>query len=248
MGAKEARNRPLSRPAACNACGARAITGHGRAPPARRPSAVLSVLPAAVAVVGFAVPPARAAAPVWEPSPLHVAHGDIVDAGDRTVLLRGVNVNQLADHAVGDPGLPTVVPLTRGDFAEMASLGFTVVRLNVSWSALEPRPGAFDAGYAARIRDTVRAAAGHGMYTVVDMHQDAWGKAVGTPPGTSCPPPLERARGWDGAPAWATLTGGLTTCTVGGVREASARSCAAAAWCSPRTCRTSRSRWTGRGR
>lgn len=91
----------------------------------------------------------------------------------RTVLLRGVDVNQLADYAVGDPGLPTVVPLTRGDFAEMASLGFTVVRLNVSWSALEPRPGAFDAGYAARIRDAVRAAAAHGMYTVVDMHQDA---------------------------------------------------------------------------
>lgn len=197
---------------------------------ARRPPIALVILTAftvlaAVAAFGLVAPSARAAASarlaVWEPSPLHVAHGDIVDAGGRTVLLRGVNVNQLVDYAAGDPALPTVVPLARGDFAEMASLGFTVVRLNVSWSALEPRPGAFDAGYAGRIRDAVRAAAANGMYTVLDMHQDAWGKAVGTPPGTSCPPLLERARGWDGAPAWATLTGGLTTCTIGGVREAS---------------------------
>nr|WP_165978590.1 cellulase family glycosylhydrolase [Actinomadura darangshiensis] len=193
---------------------------------ALRPRTSAALLTAAVlaaaATVSLAAPvPARAAPPAWEPSPLRVAHGDIVDAGGRTVLLRGANVNQLADYAANDPALPTVVPLTRDDFAQMASLGFDVVRLNLSWSALEPRPGAFDTGYVARIGKAVRDAADHGMYTVLDMHQDAWGKAVGTPPGTSCPPLLDRARGWDGAPAWATLTGGLTTCTLGGVREAS---------------------------
>lgn len=114
----------------------------------RRTSAL--VTSAAIAASLTAAAAASAGPPAWEPSPLRVAHGDIVDAEGRTVLLRGVNVNQLADYAVNDPALPTVVPLTRDDFAQMASLGFTVARLNVSWSALEPRPGAFDTGYAAK--------------------------------------------------------------------------------------------------
>ncbi|URM93315.1 glycoside hydrolase family 5 protein [Actinomadura madurae] len=180
-------------------------------------SAALAASLAAVPTVGSTA----WAGPAWEPSPLRVAHGDIVDSQDRTVLLRGTNVNQLVDYAVNDPALPTVVPLTRDDFAQMATLGFTVVRLNVSWSALEPRPGAFATGYVAKIRKAVRDAADHGMYTVLDMHQDAWGRAVGTPPDATCPPFMQRARGWDGAPAWATLTGGVTTCTLGGIREVS---------------------------
>src|SRR5581483_5389325 len=100
----------------------------------------------------------------------------------------------------------------------MARLGFDVVRLNLAWSALEPSPGAFDAAYVARVRRAVRAAVSHGMYTVLDMHQDAWGKSVGTPAEAVCPPLTQRARGWDGAPAWATITDGWTTCDVGGVR------------------------------
>lgn len=158
----------------------------------------------------------------WTLRPLAVAHGDIVEAGGgRTVLLRGVNVNQLNDYAVNDPALPTVMPLARGDFAEMARLGFNVVRLNLAWSALEPTPGAFDRTYLARIRRAVRDAAEHGIYTVLDMHQDAWGKTVGTPAGASCPPGTQRSRGWDGAPGWATITDGWSTCNVGGVREIS---------------------------
>jgi endoglycosylceramidase len=134
-------------------------------------------------------------------------------AGDQ-VLLRGVNVNQLGSYYQGDPSLPTVEPLTEDDFAQMASLGFDVVRLVISWSSLEPSPGVIDGAYLARIHQAVAWAGDNGLYVVLDMHQDAWGQAIASPPGTACPAPLQPAIGWDGAPAWATITDDLTTCRL----------------------------------
>jgi endoglycosylceramidase len=55
----------------------------------------------------------------------------------------------------------------------------------------------------------------NGIYVVLDMHQDAWGKFIATPPGTVCGPSTEPAIGWDGAPDWATLTDGGDTCRRG---------------------------------
>lgn len=143
----------------------------------------------------------------------------IADVTGRQVLLRGVNVNQLVDYAARDPQLPTVRPLSEDDFARIAALGATVVRLGVSWSRLEPTPGTLDPGYVADIRRAVRWAAAHGLYTVLDMHQDAWGD-VASPPGTACPAGTSPAIGWDGAPRWATLLDGASTCR-GVTREAS---------------------------
>jgi len=159
-------------------------------------------------------------------APLHVERGAdaaIVDDAGRQVLLRGVNVNQLGDYYVTprEPALPTVVPLERADFAGMRRLGFNVVRLVTNWSAWQPAPGAFDAAYLARVREAVGWAAAERMAVVLDMHQDAWGKFVATPPGTTCPPGLGPAPGWDGAPEWATLTDGLTTCRAANTRELS---------------------------
>jgi endoglycosylceramidase len=152
---------------------------------------------------------------------LTVRDAQITDVRGRTVILRGVNVNQLNDYAQNDQPLPTTAPLSRADFASMATLGVNVVRLNLAWSALEPTPGAFDQNYVARIRRAVDDARSFGIYTVLDMHQDAWGKSVGTPAGQSCPPLMKPGIGWDGAPAWATLTDGWTTCNIAGVREIS---------------------------
>jgi endoglycosylceramidase len=152
---------------------------------------------------------------------LHVATGDrpaIVDAGGREVTLRGVDVNSLGDYYQDDPQLPPVVPVTGADWDQMAAHGFDVVRLLVSWSSLEPRPGHIDRAYLARVKRTVRDAARRGIYSIVDMHQDAWGKYIATPPGATCPPGRSPAIGWDGAPRWATITDGASTCS-GASRE-----------------------------
>ncbi|MDQ5809006.1 MAG: glycoside hydrolase family 5 protein, partial [Actinomycetota bacterium] len=158
------------------------------------------------------------------PPRLTVERGEdaaIVDESGREVLLRGLNVNQLGDYFQADPALPTTMPLSEQDFEEIAGLGFNVVRLVMSWSALQPERGAFDRAYVARVREAVRWAAAHDLYVVLDMHQDAWGKHIATPPGEPCPPGFGPAVGWDGAPQWATLTDGMSTCRANDTRELS---------------------------
>jgi endoglycosylceramidase len=147
-------------------------------------------------------------------SPLHVVRGPrprIVDAQNRQVLLRGVNTNQLGDYYQA-AALPATVPLTEDDATQMAALGFDAVRLIVHWSLLEPVRGQIDQAYLARVREAVSWFGRRGIYVVLDMHQDAWGKYIATPPGETCLPGFQPAIGWDGAPKWATLTDGLPTC------------------------------------
>ena len=156
--------------------------------------------------------------------PLHVDHAVdppvVSDSLGRQTLLRGVNVNSLGDYWQANPKYPAVVPVTGADWDRMAAQGFDVVRLLISWSTLEPQRGRFDRAYLSRIASAVDAASARGIYTVIDMHQDAWGKYIATPRDVTCPEGTQPAKGWDGAPRWATLTAGFDTCTPGG-REAS---------------------------
>ena len=137
----------------------------------------------------------------------------IGDSAGRQVLLRGVNVNQLVDYGQPDKSKPTVRPLTEADYAQMASeYGFDVQRLNLSWSQLEPARGQFSQAYIARVRQAVDWAAAHGIYTVLDMHQDTYSKYVTAAPGTTCRLGASPEFGNDGAPAWATLSDGAKGC------------------------------------
>jgi endoglycosylceramidase len=153
---------------------------------------------------------------------LHATRGSdpgILTSDGRQVLLRGVNVNQLGDYYRQVPSLPSTFPLHSSDFTAIRGLGMNVVRLIVHWSELEPTRGAFNTKYVARIRRAVRWAKGRGIYVVLDMHQDAWGKYIASPKGEVCAPGAEHQQGWDGAPRWATITGGTPTCFTG-LREA----------------------------
>lgn len=182
----------------------------------RRLLATLGVTVALVAT-GLSAP---AAAAEGRPGPprLHATYGKaaaIVNGQGAQVLLRGVNVNQLGEYFQANPSLAPTIPLTRRDFRDIAALGFNSVRLIVSWSRLEPTRGAYDRAYVAEIREAVDWAAAYGLYVVLDMHQDAYGVAVNAPEGTKCPPGTKPNNGWDGAPAWATITDGASTCNPG---------------------------------
>lgn len=173
------------------------------------------VLAAAVAAFGAAIAAAPATADQLRPVSLAGgADPALVDDLGREVLLRGVNVNQLAEYFQASPTDRTTIPLTEADADEIASLGLGVVRLLVSWSRLEPSPGAFDEAYVASVRQAVRWFGARDVRVVLDMHQDAWGPHVDTPDGEECAPGLSRSNGWDGAPRWATFTDGLTTCQI----------------------------------
>jgi endoglycosylceramidase len=156
--------------------------------------------------------------------PLHSVRGSdarIADSAGRQVLLRGVDVDALGQYYQQYPQDPAVLPLTQADFQEMAELGFNVVRLVLSWSELEPTRGSFNMAYVARIRQAVNWAAANGIYVVLDMHQDAWGIGVMSSPQKQCPALSSPAVGYDGAPAWATYTDGMSTCAIAGTRELS---------------------------
>ncbi len=162
--------------------------------------------------------------PLPELVPLHATRGTapgVFDSLGRQVILRGMNLNSLGDYFQANPDYPTVLPLSDTDFQRMAGHGFNVVRLVLSWSSLEPQPDMISADYIARIKAAVAAAKANGIYVVLDMHQDAWGKYIASPPGTVCPSGTELAIGWDGAPQWATITDGRSTCRSPGVRELS---------------------------
>lgn len=154
-------------------------------------------------------------------SALHARRGaaaGIYDAQGRQVLLRGVNLNTLGDYYQGNPNYAPVLPVDDGDFAQMARYGLNVVRLIVNWSSIEPERDHIDRAYFQRIREVIELAKAHDVYVILDMHQDAWGKYIATPPGVMCGG-REVAIGWDGAPEWATITDGASTCRVPGSRE-----------------------------
>ncbi len=146
--------------------------------------------------------------------------GRIVDAEGREVLLRGVNVNALVEYwPYGD--LPTVFPFTEADADHLAAIGWNAVRLLLSWSRVETAPGVYDDAYLAQARAAVRVLAERGIYTILDLHQDAWGPTLAARPDEVCAPPGQLAFGWDGAPGWATLDGDAPRCPTLGIRELS---------------------------
>jgi endoglycosylceramidase len=109
------------------------------------------------------------------------------------------------------------VPLCRFDFGQMRRLGYDAIRLNLSWSLLEPKPGEISGQYLDRIAQVVGWAKKRGIYVVLDMHQDAWSKFVYTR-GESCEGELRPIRGFDGAPLWASKYSS-PACASRGVRD-----------------------------
>lgn len=153
-----------------------------------------------------------------EPDP--VDGGRIVDAEGREVLLRGANVNAYVEYWSGNE-FPTVFAFSEADARRMSEIGWSAVRLLLSWSRVEPVPGEYDEAYVDEIEGAVRTLARHGIYSIIDLHQDAWSATLAARPDEVCVPPAETALGWDGAPSWATFDGGRDRCILGGSRETS---------------------------
>jgi endoglycosylceramidase len=153
--------------------------------------------------------------PALHAVPDPVQGGRIADAHDRHVLLRGVNVNAHAEYWAYDPARFTTYPFTDADADGIAAIGWNAVRLLLSWSRVEPEPGVYDDAYLAEIETSIQRLERRGIYTIVDLHQDAWGATLAARPGETCPPGEKPAFGWDGAPGWATLDGGARHCVAG---------------------------------
>ncbi|HLL13130.1 MAG TPA: cellulase family glycosylhydrolase, partial [Rubrivivax sp.] len=136
--------------------------------------------------------------------PLDLQGGCFVDAHGRQVILRGVNLggdskvpypdggthhpSGFADHrSVSFVGRP--FPLDEADehFARIAHWGFNCLRMLTTWEAVEHAgPGQYDSAYLDYFQEICRRAGEHGLYVIVDFHQDVW----------------SRMTGGDGAPGW----------------------------------------------
>jgi endoglycosylceramidase len=102
------------------------------------------------------------------------------DALGREVLLRGVN-------AGGQSKLPPFVPFTvpfTGDFDaavgpyadRVVAWGHNVVRLPVTWDAIEPQRDQFDADFMAQYNAMIQAFGDRGIRVIVDFHQDVYAR------------------------------------------------------------------------
>lgn len=135
--------------------------------------------------------PAAADPPVILPSlpPLHWDGAALRDPDGRIVTLRGLNVVYKRAPYLPDTGGTTITAdsFNDADAALIASWGFNLVRLGLIWKAIEPVRGAYDAAYLNRARQIVSTLAAHGIYTLIDFHQDVYN---------------ERYAG-EGAPDWA---------------------------------------------
>ncbi|WP_320672237.1 cellulase family glycosylhydrolase [Patulibacter defluvii] len=119
-----------------------------------------------------------------------LANGPTLTTRDgRRVVLRGANLAGLIDYA----GVHGAVPIATADAAQARALGLTVVRIGVSWSRIQPRPGTTDGGYLAQVEQAARAFTRRGIYVLLDMHQDRFAAKLGQPPYVEA----------DGAPPWA---------------------------------------------
>ncbi len=108
----------------------------------------------------------------------------VTDNKGRVVVLHGWNmVNKLPPYA------PSALGFGDDDAAFLARNGFNSVRLGIIWKALEPSPGVYDDAYLGRIARTARVLRRHGIYVLLDFHQDMYN---------------ERYQG-EGAPDWAIV-------------------------------------------
>lgn len=78
-------------------------------------------------------------------------------------------------------------------YTRFAQLGFNVVRLQISWAFLEPKPGVFDLSYLTNyVNKDIQWAKNQGLYIVLDMHQYYWAQRFKLPKSVAC-----------GVPDWA---------------------------------------------
>lgn len=93
----------------------------------------------------------------------------LTDPQGRVVVLHGVNM-----VAKRPPYRPSALGFGQDDAEFIASQGFNTVRLGMIHKAYVPEAGQYDDSYIDDIADTARLLADHGLYVLLDYHQDLY--------------------------------------------------------------------------
>jgi endoglycosylceramidase len=118
----------------------------------------------------------------------------LVDKDDRVLLFHGINIVEKAA-----PYYPAAAGFSDADAAWLADNGLRVVRVGILATGLMPTPGVVDERYISHVAATVADLRRHGIYSLIDFHQDGYGPSVGD----------------DGFPASMTVTGTAVNNHVG---------------------------------
>jgi len=150
------------------------------------------IMGVAVAVLGALLSiPTTASMRVADASglPLLSHHGRwLTDPQGRVVILHGLQI----DH--WETGAPVnVIDLSPQNVSFMATMGFNLARVSMTYSGVAPVPGSFDQLYVDDFVAFDHELASNGIYDLLDMMQGEYSQAVG---------------GW-GFPNWMTMTNGV---------------------------------------
>ena len=104
----------------------------------------------------------------------------MVDGYGRVRIFHGFNAVQK-----GFPWYPSTMSDKKLDFYQQ--WGFNAVRLGAMWAGVEPTEGATNVTYLNIVKDMVKRAGNHGIYVLLDMHQDVISTAF---------------HAYDGVPRW----------------------------------------------
>ncbi len=115
---------------------------------------------------------------------------DFVDESGRVRIFNGMNID---DKLIGDTFR---YDLDEAFFEKYEANGFDLIRLAVQWANLEPKPVEYSESYLMSLDRIFEQAEKHGVYILLDMHQDLYSGFHGV-------------GGGDGAPDWACLTDGF---------------------------------------
>jgi endoglycosylceramidase len=110
------------------------------------------------------------------------------DEDGRVVIVHGLEVAHKQP-----PYVPAAASFDDADGRNLSDWGFDAVRLAWFWDGLQHIRGQVDPGYVAELVREGRVLSDHGIYTLLEAHQDLYGAPV-------------RGRGF---PDWATLTDGV---------------------------------------
>lgn len=113
---------------------------------------------------------------------LSVLETRFTDSEGRTVILNGIN------HVNKNPKEGYLHKNDEELFRQFRAWGFNCIRFGINWDGLEPEPGKINEAYLKEIDKRVKWAEENGLWLILDMHQDLYGRKYG-----------------NGAPLWATL-------------------------------------------